>query len=391
MPDEMPALAEADPASLDMDPEAVARAAQLFEEQHTQGLHPGAQLAVFRHGRPVLDRHIGLARREPQTPVGPDTLFLIFSASKPFASACIFKLIEEGRLSLDDRVAKHWPEFGRNGKKDVTIEHVLTHQVGIPYGPAWLGWREMTDADATARAMAELTPQWTSGEAVGYHPLNYGWMVREIVRRVSGRSIGRFLREEILEPLRIRDVYLGLPPELEGRVATHYLMPGYAAPTRETLPPEIARKIGDFSIDDFNRPEMHAAELPAAGIIATARDVARFYVMLLRGGELDGVRVLEPESVAKATSLAVHANPDRSLGLSVRWGYGFHLGDTTPTPFGLSSHPHAFGHSGAGCTIAWADPDIDVAFAYLTNGERDFLSNARRFLDVAEAIRAACR
>jgi CubicO group peptidase (beta-lactamase class C family) len=374
-----------------MEPDAVARAAELFDQHQAQGLHPGAQLAVFRHGRPVLDRHVGLARRDPDTPVTEDTLFLIFSASKPFASACIFKLIEEGRLALEDRVADHWPEFGRNGKEAVTIEHVLTHRAGIPYGPAWLGWREMADASATARAMEELTPQWTPGEDVGYHPLNYGWMVREIVRRVAGKPIGRFLREEILDPLAIRDAYLGLPSELEERVAVHYLMPGYAPPQRETLPPEMAQRLGDFSIEDFNRPEIHGAEMPAANVIATARDVARFYVMLLRGGQLDGVRVLKPDTITKATSLAVLADPDRTLGLKIRWAYGFHLGDTSPTPFGYSSHPRAFGHSGAGCCIAWADPDLDLAFAYLTNGERDFLSNARRFADMAEAIRTACR
>lgn len=178
----MPAVPEADPRSVDMDPDAVARAAALFEEQHAQGLHPGAQLAVFRHGLPVLDRYVGLARRDPDAPVTADTLFLIFSASKPFASACVFKLIEQGKLSLQDRVGDHWPGFARNGKAAVTIEHVLSHQVGIPYGPAWLGWREMTDADATARAMEELSPQWPPGEGVGYHPLNFGWMVREIVR-----------------------------------------------------------------------------------------------------------------------------------------------------------------------------------------------------------------
>lgn len=157
--DGMPALREVDPGSVDMEPAGVAEAIRLFEAQQAQGLHPGAQLAVFRHGRPVLDRHVGLARQEPDVPVSEDTLFLIFSASKPFASAYVFKLIEQGKLALSDRVADHWPEFGRNGKESVTIEHVLTHRAGIPLSPGWLTWGKMVDADTTARALEELAPQ----------------------------------------------------------------------------------------------------------------------------------------------------------------------------------------------------------------------------------------
>jgi CubicO group peptidase (beta-lactamase class C family) len=272
----------------------------------------------------------------------------------------------------------------------VTIEHVLTHRAGIPVGPGGLRWDRPADAETTARAMEELTPRWLLGEGVGYHPVNYGWMIREIVRRVAGKPIGRFLRDEILEPLGIRDVYLGLPPELEERVAHHYLMPGYT-PQEGGLAGDVVEEAGIRTVAALNRPETHQAEVPAAGIIATAREVARFYVMLLAGGELEGVRVLRRESVEKATSLAVEANPDLTLGVPVRWAYGFHLGATTPTPFGRAAHLRAFGHSGASCTVAWADPETDLALAYLTNGERDFPSNLQRFMDMADAVRRACR
>ena len=384
----MPALTEVDPRSVDMDVGGVAEAVALFERQHAEGLHPGAQLCVFRHGQCVLDRCIGTARRESGIPVNPDTLFLVFSASKPFGAACIHKLAEQGLLRLDDPVVKHWPEFGRNGKGKATISHVLTHRVGIPLGPRWFTPDLWADYDAGARAMEERVPRWPPGTDVGYHPLNYGWMVREIVRRVTGKKIGAYLREEILGPLKIDDAYLGLPPELDGRVAHHYAMTaGPVADTaragedKESLP----------GIEMWNDPVVYHCEAPAANLIATARAIARFYVMLVDGGEVEGVRVLQPETIRRATAEAVFANPDRTLQVPTRWASGFHLGGGRSNPFGSRSLVTTFGHSGQGSTIAWGDPVRGLAYAYLTNGVADRLTNTRRQAVLADAVLAVCR
>lgn len=379
----MVALPEVDPRSVEMDPDALARVVAIFEAQHAEGLHPGAQLCVFRHGRCVLDRHIGVARRETGEPVTAETLFLVFSASKPFGAMCIHKLAEAGELSLDDPVARYWPEFAANGKQAATIAHVLTHRVGIPLGPRWFTPDLWGDYAAGARAMEERVPRWPVGEEVGYHPLNWGWMVRELVRRVSGRKIGQYLREEFLQPLGIREAFLGLPAEYDQRVAHHHaLMPEAGADSAEAVVP---------GIELWNRPEVYRCEAPAANLIATARALARFYVMLLNGGELEGVRVLQPETIRRATSEAVFANPDKTLGVPVRWAYGFHLGGGAGNPFGSLSSPSTFGHSGHGSTVAWGDPQRGAAYAYLTNGVRDRASNTHRQVALADAVLSACR
>ena len=386
----MPAIPEVDPRSVDMDADAVARVVALFEAQHAAGLHPGAQLCVFRYGRCVLDRHIGVARRDGPVPVSADTLFLVFSTSKPFGAMCIHKLAEEGRLRLEDRVAEHWPEFARNGKEEATIDHVLTHRVGIPLGPRWFTPDLWADYDAGARAMEERVPRWPPGTAVGYHPLNYGWMVREIVRRVSGRKIGAYLRDEILDPLGIHDAYLGLPPEHDHRVAHHYAM---SQPEIAFKPDAAGDAAGDAAlpgIEIFNQPLVYRCEAPAANLIATARAIARFYVMLVNGGEMGGVRVLRAETIRRATSEAVFADPDRTLGIPTHWAYGFHLGGGRNNPFGARSSLATFGHSGQGSSIAWGDPARGVAYAYSTNGVADRITNTKRQAELADAVLAAC-
>lgn len=386
----MPAQSEVDPRVVDMDPDGVTRVAAIFEAQQADGLHPGAQLCVYRSGQCVLDRQVGVARPEAGIPVDADTLFLVFSVSKPFGAVCIHKLAEEGRLRLADPVAEHWPEFARNGKEAATVDHVLTHRVGIPFGPKWYTPALWTDYAAGARAMEENVPRWIPGTDVGYHPLNYGWMVREIVRRVAGQPIGEYLQEQVLAPLGIGDAHLGLPPGMDHRVAHHVAVApagvGEGAGvtdggSRGALP----------EIDVWNRPLVYRCDAPAANLIATAGAIARFYAMLVNGGELDGVRVLHPDTIAGATAEAVFANPDRTLQVPTRWARGFHLGGGPGSPFGSRSSVRTFGHAGHGSTIAWGDPVRGVAYAYLTNGVRDRITNTRRQAAMADAVLAACR
>jgi CubicO group peptidase (beta-lactamase class C family) len=369
-----------------MDSEGLRAVEALFRQQIDESLHPGASLAVYRHGRLVLELFGGLARlpahrtgspagQASGQPVTPETLFVLFSSTKPLSAVCLHILLERGRLGLDDPVARHWPEFARNGKAAVTIRHVLTHSGGFPQNPPQLVPRKWGDWNAIVQAMEEIELIWEPGQDTGYHPLNFGWVVGELVRRIDGRPISRFLLEEVTGPLGMGDTYLGLPPELEGRVARLYAM------DNEVDPQAVAA---------FNRPDVHQAVVPAGGGISTARDLARFYAMLAAGGTLDGVRILSPESVERAIAVQVEVRRDRSLGIPMRWALGFHLGGNRVDLFGYDTSPRAFGHGGHGSSVGWADPDLGLAVAIITNGLRSPAGHALRVAALSAAIRKAC-
>ncbi|MFM7140864.1 MAG: serine hydrolase domain-containing protein [Alphaproteobacteria bacterium] len=347
--------------------------AEVFEQQLETELHPGAKLTVRRGGEIVLDAHGGRMSSAPDAaPVDDYTLFLIFSATKPLTAFAIHLLAERGQLDLDAPVARVWPEFGQRGKEAATIVHVLSHQGGFPIGPRWLTWDLWRDRASVARAMEERTARWEPGTDVGYHPLNYGWALGEIVRRVDGRSLGRFLADELFGPLGMRDTWLGLPPEMDSRVAHH------------------ADLSGEFPfVADFNRPEVHAAEAGAATGITTTRDLTLFYSMLLAGGEWEGRRYLRRETLERAVRPVVDGARDRTLEVPVRWALGFHLGGPT-SAFGRRSSPLAFGHSGHGSTTGWADPTRGIAVAYFTNGVRGSIDNYLRMTRLCDPILAAC-
>ena len=359
-----------------MDPIAVQELQDLFRRQIDQGLHPGAGLAVYRHGRLAVDLWGGLADDAGGTPVAPDTMFILYSSTKPLAAACLHILWERGQLAWDDTVAQYWPGFAKHGKDGVTIRHVLTHRGGFPETPPELSWDRWQDWDYVVECMEDMIPDYPAGQIMAYHPRNFGWVIGELVRRIDGRHIGVFLREEIFDPLGLNDGYVGLPPELEHRVSRIHAMEDCDRPGM---------------IRPYNRPEVHQAVHPAGGGIFTARDLARFYAMMCNDGELDGVRILKPETVAEVTALQSEAN-DFSLGMRMRRSLGLVLDDsrmgaTTKAGEGLGT----FGHGGAGTSVGWADPSMGLAVAYITNGFRASATNNPRLSAISRAVRAACR
>ena len=359
--------------TVQMDPGALQNVENLFNEQIEQGAHPGATLAVYRHGKQVLDLFGGVSDAQSGKPVSHYTMFVLYSATKPLAAACLHILWERGKLVWDDRVADHWPEFAQNRKDEITIRQILTHQSGFPDTPTELSWERWQDWDFVAQAMERVAPIYEPGKVIAYHPRNFGWVIGELVRRIDGRPIRQFLAEEITGPLRMQDTYVGLPASLEDRVSKIHAMDDCDRPAMVSI---------------YNRPQVHLAVHPAGGGIATARDLARFYAMMVGGGSLDGARIVNSQTVAEVTQLQAEGM-DHTLERQVSRSLGLALGDGrmgSPEEVTIRS----FGHAGAGTSIGWADPDTGLAMAYITNGFRAEQSNTQRLSSISQAVRDAC-
>ena len=351
----------------------------------------GAQMALYRDGRRVLDVGGGAARIRTEVPVAEDTLFVMFSCTKALASLAMLMLYERGKFHYDEHVVAYWPEFARvmPEKAGITIRHVLSHRAGFPGGPEWLTARHWGDRAAIRRAMEEVELSFPAGQKNAYHAINFGHMVNELIERIDGRDCGVFLREEVFEPLGLNDIHVGLPDDsrLEGRVAWCYnemnlsaaRATGVVAPGQESSEGEEAsalarvaraepegepREVPELS-HPFNRPATHQAVLPAAGGIATARDLTEVLSVLALGGKRGNVELVSREGLAAVTAPTNRSSDlDGTVGWPLRWSTGFSLGF-----HGAGSTLRTFGHGGAGGQETFADPDRRLAWTFLTNGE----------------------
>ena len=362
------------PDSVSMDGQKLERVKELFHQQISDGIHPGAGLAVYRYGQLVLDIHGGMARPDSGQAVDAGTMFVLMSSTKPLAASCLYMLKERGKIAWEDLVSKYWPEFAQNGKETVTIGHILTHRGGFPETPKSLPPSDWPDWGKVTQAMEQAQTIYTPGETLAYHPINYGWVIAEIVRRVDGRTFDRFIAEELAAPLGMADTYVGLPPSLADRVSPMHLMESDADPS------------GYSGI--FSQSSVLQAVVPGAGGVATAGDLARFYAMMERQGTLDGATIVSPETVADGTKFLVEG-VDKSTGAFAQRSLGMALADermgrSTGDPL------KTFGHGGAGTSIGWADLDSGLAVGYITNGFRGNENNVARLAAVSQAVRDAC-
>ncbi|MEU6746730.1 serine hydrolase domain-containing protein [Spirillospora sp. NPDC046719] len=358
---------ECPPEQVGVDSAGLARALELVAARRA-----AAQICVLRDGRVVLDRSVACRS---------DSLFWIFSASKPFVALLVHQLAEQGALNLDDAVAAYWPQFGRHGKDRITIRQVLQHRAGVPLSSSMLGDAlAMMSWERAVRHVERARPRWPPGQVPAYHVISYGVILGELVRRVGGVPVSDALTAGLLRPLGLHDTYLGLPDHLWSR----------HIPVRASALVDQIVRVG------LNRPAARRAVVPAAGISTTARDLARFYQALLQGGELDGVRVVDSATIAQATLPSSEGETDRLLNLPIRWSQGFQLGGPRPgargsPPMGRLSSPRTFGHNGSNCCIAWADPTRRLVFAYLTALLPPRREGADHISSVSDAINAACR
>ena len=350
-----------------------ARLVEVAEAHLERGWHSAAQLAVYRDGRLALDLRLGAA-------AAPAARMLWFSATKPVTAVCALMLVERGRLALDAPLAELWPEFAQGGKAACTLRHVLTHRGGFPALPRTVDWRCVEEWEYCAAETAAIPAAWEPGAATGYHPVTFGFALGELIRRADGRTPRDFLREELFEPLGI-EASLGVPEP-----ALRSVVPLQALSEVTWQDPEGSEGRTSEVVRRFNDPSTLRAQIPAGNGIGTAEALARFYAMLERGGELDGVRVLAAETVAQATSVQHRTTLDRTTGLPGSYGWGFVVGGA----FAPFQREGVFGHPGQQCAIGYADRSLGLAVAYVTNGLHDPLVVQTRIEEVAQAIIEGC-
>lgn len=361
---------------------APAEIERLFHHQLSPlRLYPGAALATYHRGRLVLDLVGGYADTQRGEPVHAETLFSLFSGSKPFAAVALWQQIELGRADLDEPVVAFWPEFGQQGKERVLLRHILSHRGGFPTIPATLPRDSWGNWEEALEAVAALPLEHEPGTVSAYHQLNQHWVCAELVRRLDGRAYADYLREAITAPLGLSDTYVGLPRAEEHRVARLHATDG-ADEWSLTL------------LRDMHASPLYRDVIPAASGVSTARDMARFYAAIAAGGALDGVRILRPETVRRMLAVHLDGDFDLTFDAPVRRSLGFEIGglaDPRRHWPGATCTNHTFWHGGFASSVCWGDADSGLSMAFLTNGVRRDAAGAIARRDLSDAVRGACR
>ncbi|HKS55024.1 MAG TPA: serine hydrolase domain-containing protein, partial [Steroidobacteraceae bacterium] len=337
-------------------------AANFLRDDHCREV--GAALSVFHGERCVVDLWGGYTDAARADPWRKDTLINVYSTTKGIAAVCVAILVDRGALDYDATVASVWPEFAQNGKERITIAQLLSHQAGLPAFEDPTAVTDLYDWNARCAALARQKPRWTPGEKTAYHPITFGYLAGELVRRASGRSIGKFLQEELALPLEA-DFFIGLDPALDGRVA-ELLAP------KNLMDPSLLPVIEETRLSVTN-PMMHPqqastsafrrAELPALNGHGSADGIARIYAMLANDGAFQRHQVLSPATIERMTRVRSE-RPDLTLGMAVGWAAGVVLNGAT-TFFG--PNPRTFGHSGWGGSFGCADRQQRLAIGYVCN------------------------
>jgi CubicO group peptidase (beta-lactamase class C family) len=364
-----------------------------FAESFRSAAEIGAAVAITFDGEPVVDLWAGHVDAEKTRPWQRDTIVNVFSTTKGMTAICAHQLVEQGRLDLDAPVANYWPEFGQLGKERIPVRWLLSHRCGLPAVKEILPPEALYDWDAMATALAAQEPWWTPGEKHGYQAVTFGWLVGELVRRVAGKSLGTYFRDEIATPLGL-DFHIGLAEAEHCRVADMTpLLPDPNSDTIQLATVMFSDPEGVSARAFMNPPSLaiapnnadwRRAEIPGANGHGTARALARVYGALACGGSVDGVHVLSPESIARChTEQSFGA--DAVLLVETRFGLGFMLNqERREGNFGPS--PRAFGHTGAGGSFAYADPDARIGFGYVMNRAGPHILLDPRAIALIEAL-----
>jgi len=390
--------AEVYPPSVGVETRAVKWIWRAVERLYQAGIHPAISICVRRRGRILLERSIGYARGNgPSDPPGsekvlatPDTPFCVASASKAVTAMLLHHLDETDQVRLDDPVCEYIPEFGCRGKEAISLRHVLNHRAGVPnpppdtMDPALLG-----DPDRIVELLCEQEPLWRPGTRLAYHAVTTGFLLGEVVRRVTGKDIRAYLDEVLRKPLGLRWMSYGVRHEDLGRVATNvFTGPAPFWPVSMLM----RRALGidyERAVEILNDSRFLTSIFPSGNVVSNAEELCRFFEVLRVGGTLDGVRVFDRRTVVRATAEQSYLEPDMTLVLPFRYGSGFMLGAEWFSLYGPFTR-HAFGHLGLTNVFGWADPDRDVSVAILTNGKPLIYPEIYFLFEVLRRIGSAC-
>ncbi len=372
------------PEDLGIDSEKLEAVFARAKRDVDDGTLKSAQVAVARHGRLAGVRTYGTVRHngsETEVPATNDTLYTIFSCTKAIVGAAAWTLFEDGLLKEEERIADIIPEFGANGKDQVTVTQLMTHTGGFPLAP--FAPQDWDNRDRRLERFASWRLNWEPGTKFEYHATSAHWVIAEIIERRTGKDFRAFVRETMLDPMGLTDLYVGLPEHENGRVAdVRHLVP-------PVPPPGGWGEVTPDAIKTFNRPAVRAVGVPGGGGVAGAAQLAMFYQPLINGGETAaGKRLLKAETIEWATRVRTkdyHRVPlleypcNRALTVVVAGDDG----NASLRGFGKTCSPRAFGHGGAGGQIGWGDPETGISVGYCTDGFLDEVLQGRRITAIS--------
>ena len=355
----------------------------------------GAGVSVFHKGKCVVDIAGGYFDKEATQPYTLDTLQLVFSTTKGVVATAVAICVERGLLSYEEPVSLFWPEFAAHGKEHVTVAQLLSHQAGLYTVEGELSFEELLDWNTMVARLANTPPLFPVGSTHGYHAITFGWLAGELVRRVDGRNIGRFIAEEIANPLS-GEIYVGLPERHETRVSpinVGWPRTATDAPSTPAAPAQLPNKYlasaltvnGALNVKGgFNRQDLHAAEVPGANGIANARSLAAMYSATFTETETSNgaVRLLNEDTRKKMT---VQQTKDGEVDLCLQTQRTFAMGFVTPSEKLAFDAPGSYGHAGAGGSVSFADPGRHMSFSYIMNRMKDSMFTDPRAVRLIEA------
>lgn len=358
----------------------------LVDEQLSAGRQIGIQVGVYHGAEQVVDIAAGAMGPDDSRPVQPDSLFCSFSVTKGVAALAVHILAEKGQIDYDAPVVSYWPEFAPNGKERLTVAQALSHQAGLHAMPNPFAPEHITDWDAGIKRMEQGVPAWEPGTATGYHAVTFGWIVGGIVQGATGRHIKDVIREEIAEPLGIADeMFVGIPDGLDSRLTTLEIAPaGEGAPIPadhdmfKAMPPPMWPY--------FNTMPFRQACLPSGNGHFTARALAKMYAALANGGEIDGVRLVPATRIPHMQRLMTE-DVDRVLMAPIPKGIGFMFGGSSAGPGPMGPRRSAFGHPGAGGSIAFCDPEAQLSVAICINKMQNSMPGEGPTIELCNRIR----
>ncbi len=384
-------------------------ARKIFEKSLEDGFELGGAICLEVKGEKVLDLWGGHKDQDRTEAWEENTIVNVYSTTKGIAAICLLQLIEKGLIDIEKPVSNYWPEFSQNGKEDIPVKYLFCHKSGLCGVKEPLEAGAFSDWDLICNQLAKQEPLWEPGSAHGYHAITYGHLVGELLKRVDGRTIGTYFKEEIAEPLDL-DFWIGLPDSEFDRVSDIYpskpssfqfLFPLLAKLPKFLLPgpTKFLVDFGDTSKPvgaAFNNPPIVSnngmeantkkwrnAEIPAANGHGTARSIAKLYGVLANGGSLDDLYILSPDTIEMGRTTQADGKDLVLGGMHTRFGLGFMLGTEN---ISMGPNPDAFGHGGAGGSLGFADPDNNISLGFVMNQMHPGITAWKTATDVAESV-----